>query len=181
MPGAISEMVKDSTAYRRCYQEDGFYLHDQPLFSPELIERACLGMDAIRDGQYDTGRPPCGGKWKPGDDPEQALQDREPAVGSFATSGEFLEAARWANRSPRPPVPDVQIWRVQLLYKPPAVLTAGCPPTAVAGKLRSPILGRLGRRQRIAHRLGRPERRPRGVRTDAVRPRLPPLGLSQYR
>jgi hypothetical protein len=100
------------------YERDGFYILPHSIFPPDLVSRAVEGMDAIRRGEYDTGLPPCPSPWKPGDDPghlckiEQpqfaslALREllRYPALGEVAAA---LTGAEW-----------VQVWWVQLLYKP---------------------------------------------------------------
>ena len=53
------------------YLSDGFYLHDRPLLSEDLVDGAVEGMDAVRRGEYDTGVSPRPSAWNPGDDPQQ--------------------------------------------------------------------------------------------------------------
>jgi len=106
------------SARRARYEEQGFCV--VPGVLPEdVVRRGVEGMDAVRAGIYDTGRPPIDSPWKPGDDPgklckiemphlaSRALFEviTHPAIGRLAAE---LTGARW-----------VQVWWVQLLYKPP--------------------------------------------------------------
>lgn len=99
------------------YRRDGFYF-SPPIIPADLIERVTARMDAVMDGEYETGEPPRR-SWNPGDDPrcirkiDQAhLSDRtiyelasHPAIGHWAAA--LLGAKR------------VQLWASQMLYKPP--------------------------------------------------------------
>ena len=104
---------------RARYEKDGFLLATEPLLRADLVERASLGMDAIRRGDYDTGRPPCPSPWNPGDDPSVLCKIEQPQFASRAIRelvshpalGELAAAATGATR--------VQVWWVQLLFKPP--------------------------------------------------------------
>ncbi len=105
---------------RTRYERDGFYIQPEPVLPAGLVERAVAGMDAVRAGVYDTGVPPQPSYWNPGDDPgklgkiempqvaNRAIMElvTHPALGELA--GE-LTGATW-----------VQVWWVQLLYKPAA-------------------------------------------------------------
>ncbi|MCB0187692.1 MAG: hypothetical protein KDE31_25665, partial [Caldilineaceae bacterium] len=53
------------------FQTDGYVIHAEPLLPANLVQGAIAGMDAIRNGVYDTGLPPRPSPWKPGDDPNQ--------------------------------------------------------------------------------------------------------------
>ena len=63
-------------AARTQFEDDGFYLHQEPLVPDDLIRRATEGMDAVRSGDYDTGEPPRGG-WQPGRSLGGAWEHRE--------------------------------------------------------------------------------------------------------
>jgi Phytanoyl-CoA dioxygenase (PhyH) len=107
------------------YGADGFYLHAEPLLPADLVQRAIVGMDAVRGGAYETGVPPQPSFWNPGDDPgklckiempqvaNRAIMElvSHPALGKLAAE---LTGAEW-----------VQLWWVQLLYKPPAAPGGG--------------------------------------------------------
>ena len=102
----------------KAYDGQGYYIHSEPLLPPDLVQRARAGMDAVRCGEYDTGKPPQPSPWNPGDDegvlckiemPQQANRAIRELVGHEAL-GEWaakITGAEW-----------VQVWWVQLLYKP---------------------------------------------------------------
>lgn len=106
-------------AARTQFEDDGFYLHQEPLVPDDLIRRATEGMDAVRSGDYDTGEPPRGG-WQPGDDPQKLCKIEMPQIANRAilelvshpAIGELAAAITGAQM--------VQVWWVQLLGKPPA-------------------------------------------------------------
>lgn len=113
-------MSSQVPAARSQYERDGFYLHTAPLLPGSLVQRASAGMDALRAGEYETGIPPRKSYWNPGDDPRKLCKIEMPQVAdraimelvSHAALGEMaarITGARW-----------VQVWWMQLLYKPPA-------------------------------------------------------------
>src|SRR5947199_3786574 len=105
---------------RARYEADGFVLFPEPVIPVDLVRRAAAGMDALRRGEYETGRPPEPSYWSPGDDPAKLCKIEMPqfanraimelvshsALGRLAAE---INGARW-----------VQVWWVQLLLKPPA-------------------------------------------------------------
>jgi ectoine hydroxylase-related dioxygenase (phytanoyl-CoA dioxygenase family) len=116
---------------REQYARDGFYLHDSPHFPPDMLDSANRGMDLVRAGESDTGRLADGGTWKPGDDPAKLCKIENPQLASRAVQaflrhkplGELVAAVTGARR--------VQVWWVQLLYKPPTPPAQGFTNTAV--------------------------------------------------
>ena len=108
-----------SESPKAAYVRDGFYIYDAAVWPSDAVDRAVEGMDAVRRGEYDTGVPPRPSAWSPGDDPQRlckiekpqianrAIMDliKHPALGALATE---VCGAEW-----------VQVWWVQLLYKPP--------------------------------------------------------------
>jgi ectoine hydroxylase-related dioxygenase (phytanoyl-CoA dioxygenase family) len=106
---------------RQQYEANGFAIVSEPIFPADLIARAVEGMDAIRRGEYDTGRPPCPSVWNPGDDPNALCKIENPQFASHAVQellrypafGELAAEITGATR--------VQAWWIQLLYKPPTV------------------------------------------------------------
>ncbi|MCZ7649460.1 MAG: phytanoyl-CoA dioxygenase family protein [Planctomycetota bacterium] len=106
------------------YAREGFCLRPQVL-PRELIERVVPRMDAVIACEYETGVPPKSRLWKPGDDPRKIrkidmphLCDRtihelisHPALGRAAAEITGAET--------------IQVWAVQMLYKPPGGATAG--------------------------------------------------------
>jgi hypothetical protein len=101
------------------YQKDGYCLAPN-IIPQDLVQRAIEGQDALRKGHYDTGIAPVTSPWNPGDDPNilckiemphianQAIYDlvTHPDLGHLIAS---LTDADW-----------VQVFWVQMLYKPPA-------------------------------------------------------------
>lgn len=103
---------------RQQYEADGFYIVPRPIFPPDLLSRAVGGMDAIRRGEYDTGLSPCPSIWQPGDDPQRLCKIEQPQFASQALRDLFAYPAlgQWAAEITGASM--VQIWWVQLLYKP---------------------------------------------------------------
>ena len=103
---------------RRQYQDDGFYIYSEPILPADVVERAVEGMDAVRAGEYDTCVPPQPSRWNPGDDPQALCKIEMPQMANkaimdlvgHAALGEAVAAVTGASR--------VQVWWVQLLYKP---------------------------------------------------------------
>jgi hypothetical protein len=112
--------VLSTTTPAERYAADGFTIHPEPILPPEIVARAVAGMDAVRAGEYDTGVPPQPSPWKPGDDPRKLCKIEMPQVASraimelirYPALGELAAAVTGASW--------VQVWWVQLLYKPPA-------------------------------------------------------------
>ncbi|MCX6382714.1 MAG: phytanoyl-CoA dioxygenase family protein [Armatimonadetes bacterium] len=100
------------------YNEDGFYVVPQVVFPKEMVANAVAGMDAIRRGEYDTGIAPRPSPWNPGDDLNQLCKIEQPQFANHAIRelltypalGEWASAITGAS--------GVQLWWVQLLYKP---------------------------------------------------------------
>jgi ectoine hydroxylase-related dioxygenase (phytanoyl-CoA dioxygenase family) len=112
-------------AERSRYEADGFTITEESLFPPDFIARAVAGMDAVRRGAYDTGRPPRPSPWNPGDALDKLCKIEQPQFASqalrellcYPTLGALAAELTGASR--------VQVWWVQLLYKPS--LPAGRP------------------------------------------------------
>jgi hypothetical protein len=112
--------VTSPPAARARYEQDGFFIHSKPLLPADLLRRAVEGMDALRAGEYEAGVPPQPSYWNPGDEPGKLCKIEMPQVASRAIHelvshpalGELAAALTGAQR--------VQVWWVQLLYKPPA-------------------------------------------------------------
>jgi ectoine hydroxylase-related dioxygenase (phytanoyl-CoA dioxygenase family) len=119
------------TPAREDYRADGFYIASYPVLPADLVRRASDGMDALRRGEYDTGIPPETSMWNPGDDPSKLCKIEQPQRASRAiyelirspALGELAAEITGATR--------VQVWWVQLLYKPPTL--AGAPETTNVG------------------------------------------------
>ncbi len=119
-------MQREATT-RNAFQNDGFYLHRQQLFPDELIAGAVAGMDAIREGQYDTGMPPFESPWNPGDDPNKLCKIEMPQIASYDIRNLLKYPALGQMAAEITGAEWVQIWWVQLLYKPPMVSQNAAP------------------------------------------------------
>ncbi|HEX4125820.1 MAG TPA: phytanoyl-CoA dioxygenase family protein, partial [Tepidisphaeraceae bacterium] len=107
------------TNLKDSFSRDGYLINRTDLLPEGVVRRASEGMDAIRRGEYDTGRGPEGSPWKPGDSPNVLCKIEQPQLASKAvlelishpTIGKWAAAAMGAKK--------VQVWWVQLLFKPP--------------------------------------------------------------
>tara|TARA_Y100000588_G_scaffold390647_1_gene496758 strand:- start:2687 stop:3484 length:798 start_codon:yes stop_codon:yes gene_type:complete len=103
---------------REGYEREGFAVLADPVLPSSVVTAALDGMNSIRRGEYDRREPPESSLWNPGEDPDtlckieqpqkasQGVFDliRHPTVGKLAAE---VTGADW-----------VQVWWVQLLYKP---------------------------------------------------------------
>lgn len=110
--------TKTTADRRAAYLADGFFIHDEPAVPADLIRRAVEGMDALREGRYDTGRPPCESPWNPGDDPNRLCKIENPQFANRAIYElvSHPEIGRLAAEITGAKM--IQAWWVQLLYKP---------------------------------------------------------------
>jgi ectoine hydroxylase-related dioxygenase (phytanoyl-CoA dioxygenase family) len=100
------------------YRENGYYCHTDSLLTPEAIVDTVRGMEAVRDGHYETGMAPEDSPWTPGDDPRtlckiEMAQQCNRAIMAAVTNpklGELAAAVTGASK--------VQAWWLQLLMKP---------------------------------------------------------------
>ncbi len=109
----IPDTAKDS------YSKNGFHIFKEPIVDKERVQNALVGMDNVRAGKYDLGKPPEESPWNPGDDVNLLCKIEQPQIADRAIAelirspeiGEFVATATGAKM--------VQVWWVQLLYKPP--------------------------------------------------------------
>ncbi|MCE9613537.1 MAG: phytanoyl-CoA dioxygenase family protein [Lentisphaerae bacterium] len=105
-------------AARAAYAENGFHLAPACGLPADAIARAVTGMDAVRAGRYDTGVPPEPSSWKPGDDPRRLCKIEMPQVANRAIYDLLLHPALGQLAAALTGARLVQVWWVQLLYKP---------------------------------------------------------------
>lgn len=120
-------MQTEASIARTAFQNDGFYVHAETLFSADLIQGAVEGMDKIRAGDYDTGEPPFESPWNPGDDPNKLCKIEMPQIASYGVRALLNYPALGKLAAEITGAEWVQIWWVQLLFKPPAVSQNGAP------------------------------------------------------
>ena len=113
-------IAEDVVAARERYRRDGFYLCPEPLIPAETLGQAVAGMDRVRAGEYDTGRPPRPSSWNPGDDPNALCKIEMPQIASHAIMQLVSHPALGAKAAEITAARAVQVWWVQLLYKPPS-------------------------------------------------------------
>ncbi|MBM3276888.1 MAG: phytanoyl-CoA dioxygenase family protein [Candidatus Handelsmanbacteria bacterium] len=110
-------------AARTQFQRDG-YCVAPPLIEPELLARVIPRMDAVMQGEYETGATPLA-HWKPGDSPTKIRKIDQPHL-SDRTIRQLVthpEVGRWAAMITA--ARRIQVWAVQMLYKPPGGDEAG--------------------------------------------------------
>ncbi|NIM00420.1 MAG: hypothetical protein GTO30_07895, partial [Acidobacteria bacterium] len=100
------------------YARDGFAVIDEPVASAGRVAASVNGMDRLRRGEYDTGRPPEPSPWNPGDDPRLLVKIEMPQLADTAIAGlvadkEVGEAVAAATGAAW-----LQVFWVQLLDKP---------------------------------------------------------------
>lgn len=103
---------------RQRYEANGYHISKASIFPSDLIDRAVAGMDAIRRGEYDAGRPPQPSPWNPGDDPNALCKIEQPQFASWAIRELLNYPALGALAAELTGASRVQVWWVQLLYKP---------------------------------------------------------------
>lgn len=105
---------------RTFYETMGFYIHAESLFPDELVQRAVLGMDELREGRYETGVPPEESFWNPGDDANKLCKIEMPQVANRSIMELIGHPALGKLAAETTGARMVQAWWVQLLIKPPA-------------------------------------------------------------
>lgn len=115
---AESKTAASGKGLRARYERDGFCVAPQ-VFPMDVVERAVAGMDAIRRGEYDTGRPPEDSPWKPGDDPNILCKIEMPHAADRGVRELVTHPALGRLIADLTGASKVWVWWVQLLFKPP--------------------------------------------------------------
>ena len=102
------------------YVRDGFHLQVEPILAPGCIDRAVIGMDQIRRGEYDTGHAPEPSQWNPGDDPALLCKIEMPQKASQGIRELVSDSGLGTYVADVTGAEAVQVWWTQLLYKPSA-------------------------------------------------------------
>lgn len=110
--------LQSPVTVRDRYASDGFVIFDTPLVPVDVVHRASEGMDAVRRGEYDTGRPPQPSVWNPGDDPNALCKIEMPQMANRAIFDLVSHPAIGRAAAAATGAQMVQVWWVQLLYKP---------------------------------------------------------------
>lgn len=104
---------------RASYENEGFYIGEEPVLPAEVVAGALAGMDEVRAGRYDTGTPPQPSVWKPGDDLHKLCKIEMPQIANRAIWNLVSHQALGKLAAMLTGAERVQVWWVQLLYKPP--------------------------------------------------------------
>ena len=104
------------------YERDGYWIADERVAPDDVLEKALLGMAAVRDGVFDTEIPPTG---HPGYDPAVLCKIDNPhrsdtGLRGLATCPQIGRKVAGITGARR-----VQVWASQLLIKPPGSEAAG--------------------------------------------------------
>ena len=113
-----AETVQANTPVDK-FKRDGFFVTPEPIIQADLIERAVTHMDAVMRCEYETGVPPTGRKWNPGDDERVIRKIDQPHIADRTIMELFTcpSIGQWAARLTGAKM--IQLWASQLLYKPP--------------------------------------------------------------
>jgi ectoine hydroxylase-related dioxygenase (phytanoyl-CoA dioxygenase family) len=119
MPASAS-LVDPALAREKAaqYRRDGFCL--APAVMPaELLARVIPRMDAVRGGEYETGRPPLNSWARPGDAPGKLSKVDQAHVADRTIHETITHPALGAWVAALTGAQRVQVWAVQMLHKPP--------------------------------------------------------------
>jgi ectoine hydroxylase-related dioxygenase (phytanoyl-CoA dioxygenase family) len=114
----MKNLLSPSPADR--YEADGFLVYTERVIPTNTVQRAIAGMEALRAGEYETGIPPQPSYWNPGDNPLKLCKIEMPQVANRAIMELVSHPALGALAAEVTGARRVQVWWVQLLYKPPA-------------------------------------------------------------
>ncbi len=111
--------MQSTSEVAQSYEQNGFYVFDKPVVDQKRIRNALTGMDNLRAGEYDLATPPEESPWNPEDDVNLFCKIEQPQIADRRIAelirspeiGKFVADATGAQM--------VQVWWVQLLYKPP--------------------------------------------------------------
>ena len=111
----------DKNNIRNSFQKNGYYIFEDSVVDKELVENVRAGIDLVRIGEYDTGKPPEPSPWSPGDDPNILCKIEQPqfankAIAELISSNQIGQLAAKATDAEM-----IQVWWVQLLYKPSTI------------------------------------------------------------
>jgi len=108
----------DTTALREHYERNGFYIHTTSVLPPELLERAARGIDDVREGIYDMGEEPLERRWTPGDELQALCKIEQPQRVNRALYEALCSPLLGQLAAEVTGAKMVQVWWLQLLYKP---------------------------------------------------------------
>jgi len=99
------------------YDRDGFHIHEAAAIPVDTLLAAQAGMWDVRDGSFDTGRPPSS---HPGYDPAKLCKINDAHLASTELYDLVCHSALGSLAAQVTGAKAVQLWASQLLIKPPA-------------------------------------------------------------
>ena len=111
-------------ALRTAYERDGFVVVPQ-LLEPGAIHDSVSHMDAVIAGDYETGVPPHWRKWDPGDDELRLRKIDQPQLSDRTIQRLIADGGIGRAAAELTGAESVQVWGVQLLFKPPGGGSSG--------------------------------------------------------
>lgn len=117
-------MSASTVSPTQAFEDQGYYFTD-PIIPPELTASAIDHMDAVIAGDYETGTEPHSRRWNPGEAPDQLCKIDQPHLSDHTIYKIISHPAigQWAAKILNANF--VQVWAVQLLFKPPGGSTQG--------------------------------------------------------
>jgi hypothetical protein len=114
----------DANNINSSFRKNGYFIFKDSIVENELVNNARVGVDLVRGGEYDTGKPPEPSPWNPGDDPNLLCKIEQPqlannAIAKLISSSQIGEHAAIATDEEM-----IQVWWTQLLFKPATVTDA---------------------------------------------------------
>lgn len=114
----------EKTSKRQEFERDGFAVFPR-LIDDKSVETAVEHMDAVLEATYDTGMEPYARRWNPGDDDVKLRKVDQPHY-SDSTIRELVARSSIGEAAAEITGADtIQVWGVQLLYKPPGGAATG--------------------------------------------------------
>jgi ectoine hydroxylase-related dioxygenase (phytanoyl-CoA dioxygenase family) len=117
-------MAQTETSVHTRYERDGFVV-TPPLVEAELVAEAIPHMDAVIAAEYETGIAPHWRKWDPGDDEARLRKIDQPQLCDRTIQRLVAHPAIGQTAAELTGASTIQVWGVQLLYKPPGGGAAG--------------------------------------------------------
>ena len=113
--------LPDANNIKTSFNENGYYIFNDSVANIELVENARVGIDKIRNGDYDTGKPLEPSPWNPGDDSNVLCKIEQPQIVNRAIADLITSSQIGALAAKAADAEMIQVWWVQLLYKPSIV------------------------------------------------------------
>ena len=113
-----------NTAQAKAFYETAGYFLAPPLVDQDLISRAVPRMDAVVEGHYATGDAPMP-QWKPGDDSSKLRKIDQAHIADPVLFELVSQSAIGAWAAALTGAEMVQVWAIQMLFKPPSTAATG--------------------------------------------------------